>query len=523
MAKKEKKAPVKEKESASSEIGRKFKQNPGVYIGSVVILVLVVVTFVGGDFLSGGRRYAGKSADLTFGYYDNVPISWVPGNILNQYYEMTVYNFRAQGYDPNDRWINYYVWKQAYEGAVVHTAILQMMKRSGYTPSEKAVNRAMVQLPQFQDNGRFSYVLYNRMSDSARLTLWRQKQEELAKKAFGDNFINLLVPESEAKFIANMSSPERTFDFVLFNVDDYPESEYISFARENSKLFNSIHLSKISITSSQREAQRILTSIKDGIITFEDAAREYSKDSYAESRGGDMSIRYCYEFETENSGEIPNPDDRELIYSLGRGELSHIITTDDGWAFFRVENELIQADFEDSSVMDRVRYYIRNLRRGLMEEWAEAQAKEFISESQESGYVDAALWRSLERNSFGPIPLNFGGVDLFTPIESLTVTGLNAQALQGLSQNEIFWERAFKTPMNTPCEPLVQGNNVIVFIPTEEIEAEESSKELIASMYSTQFLQYISDQSLQRYFLSSKKMTDHFDGEDGVYNRYLSR
>jgi hypothetical protein len=519
MAKKEKKAPVKEKESASSEIGKKFKQNPGVYIGSVVILILVVVTFIGGDFLSGGRRYAGKSADLTFGYYDKVPISWVPGNILNQYYSMTAENFRAQGYDPNDRWVNYYVWKQAYEGTVVHTAILQMMKKSGYTPSEKTVNKAMVLLPQFQDNGRFSYVLYNRMSDSARLTLWRQKQEELAKMCFGGDFINLLVPESEASFIANMSSPMRTFDFVLFNVDDYPESEYISFAQENSKLFNSIHLSKISVTSSQREAQRILTSIKDGITTFEDAAREHSKDSYAD-RGGDMGIRYCYEFEPENSSEIPNSDDRELIYSLGRGELSHIITTDDGWAFFRVENELIQADFEDSSVMDRVRYYIRNLRRSLMEDWAEAQAKEFISESQESGYADAALWRSLEKNSFGPLPLNYGGVDLFTSLESLTVDGLNAQDLQGLSQNEVFWERAFKTPMNTPCEPLVQGNNVIVFIPTGEIEVEESSIETIALMYSTQFLQYISDQSLQRYFLSNGKMTNHFDD---IYFNVLSR
>jgi hypothetical protein len=519
MAKKEKKAPVKEKESDSSEIVKKFKQNPGVYIGSVVILVLVIVTFVGGDFLSGGRRYAGKSADLTFGYYDNVPISWVAGNVLAQYYEMTVYNFRAQGYDPNDRWVNYYVWKQAYEGAVVHTAILQMMKKSGYTPSEKAVNKTMIQLPQFQDNGRFSYVLYNRMSDSARINLWRQKQEEIAKKSFGEDFINLLVPESESKFIANMSSPERTFDFVLFNVDDYPESEYISFARENSKLFNSIHLSKISVSSSQKEAQRILSSIKDGTTTFEDAARAQSQDSYAD-KGGDMGIRYCYEFETENDSEIPNPDDREMIYSLDRGELSNIITTNDGWAFFRVEDALVQADFDDSLVMDKVRYFVRNSRRGLMEDWATEQAKEFISESQESGHINASRWRNLERNSFGPLPLNYGGVDLFTSLESLTVTGLNAQDLQGLSQNENFWKTAFSTPVNTPCQPLVQGNNVIVFIPTEETEEEESSIENIASGYKTQFLQYISDQSLQKYFLNNGKMKDHFDD---IYFNVLSR
>jgi hypothetical protein len=515
MAKKEKKAPVTEKDSVSMEIAKKFKQNPGVYIGSVVILVLVVVTFIGGDFLSGGRRYAGKSSDLTFGYYDKVPISWIPGNILSQYYERSFNNFRAQGYDPNDRWINYYVWKRAYEGAVVHTAILQMMKKSGYTVSEKAVDRAVVQLSQFQDNGRFSMALYNRMSDSNRLALWRQTQEEIAKNLFFSDFFTLLIPQSEAKFIANMSSPTRTFDFVSFNVDDYPESKYISYAMENSKLFDSIHLSKITISGSEREANKVFSSIKDGTTTFEDAARAQSKDSYAD-RGGDIGIRFCYEIYSE----ISNQADREMIYSLGRGELSHIITNDDGWTFFRVEEALTQADFEDFSVMETVRNYVRSNERGRMEDWAIEQAKEFISESEESGYIDAARWRNLERNSFGPIPLNYGGIDLFTALESLTVQGLNEQDLQSLSKNENFWKTTFSTPVNTPCQPLVQGSNVFVFVATEEIEVEEYSIESIESMYSTQFLQYISDQSLQKYFMSNEKITDHFDD---IYFNVLSR
>ncbi|GBU28608.1 peptidyl-prolyl cis-trans isomerase [Treponema sp. R8-4-B8] len=506
MAKKEKIASVKEKDSASSEILKKFKQSPGVYIGSVVILVLVVVTFVGGDFLSGGRRYVRKSDDLIFGYYDKVPISWVPGNTLSQYYERTFNNFRAQGYDPNDRWVNYYVWKQAYEGAVTHTAILQMLKKSGYEVSEKAVNKKVLQLPQFQDNGRFSIVLYNKMTDSARLALWRQQQEEIAMNMFFDDFFGLLVPSSEAKFIANMSSPQRSFDFTLFNVDDYPDSEYLSYARDNSKLFNSIQLSKITISSSEREAKKILATIKDGTTTFEDAARAQSKDSYAD-RGGDMGIRYCYEID----GEIPNADDRETVYSLGKGELSDVITVNNGWVFFRAENELTQADFDDSAVMDKVREYVKSRERGRMENWAIDKANEFITESKESGYANAARWRNLSVNSFGPIPINYGGVDLFTALESLTITGLNEQDLEGLTKNENFWKITFSTPLNNPTEPLVQGNKVYVFFPTEEIEAEETSKEDIASNYSTQFLQYIANQSLQKYFISNGKMTSHFD------------
>jgi hypothetical protein len=506
MAKKEKKAPVTEKESASAEIYRKFKQNPGVYIGSVVVLVLVVVTFVGGDFLSGGRRNAGKTIDLTFGYYDKVPISWVPGNTLSQYYERTFNNFRAQGYDPNDRWVNYYVWKQAYDRTLVHTAIQHIMKKSGYTVSEKAVNKVFLQLPQFQDNGRFSTALYNRMTESAREALWTQTQEEIAMNLFFSSYFGLLIPESETKFMANMSSPSRTFDFVSFNVDDYPESEYISYAMENLNLFDSIHLSMITISSSEKEAKKVLASIKDGTNTFEDAARAQSKDSYAD-RGGDMGIKFCYEIDSE----ISKPEDREMIYKLGRGELSDIISTNDSWAFFRVEDALTHADVNDYSVMERVRTYVKSNERGRMEDWAIAKANEFISDSKESGYVNAARWENLLRNSFGPLPLNYGGVDLFTTLESLTVQGLEAQDLQGLSQNENFWKSVFSTPVNSLCEPLVQGSKVFVFIPIEEIKVDESSIEETAERYKTQFLQYAADQSLQKYFLTNGKTTDHFD------------
>jgi hypothetical protein len=515
MAKKEKKAPITGNDSADSEIAKKFKQNPGVYIGSVVVLVLVVITFVGGDFLSGGKRYAGKTNDLTFGYYDNVPISWVPGNILNQYYETTFNNFRAQGYDPNDRWVSYYVWKQAYDRSVIHTAIISMLKKSGYTVSEKAVNKVVLQLPQFQDNGRFSLALYNRMSDSARIALWHKTQEEIAMNVFFSDYFDLLIPESEAKFIANMSSPARSFDFVSFDVDEYPDSEYLSYARGNSNLFDSIQLSKITISSSEREAKKILASIQDGTTTFEDAAKAQSKDSYAD-RGGDMGVKYCYELD----GEIPKQEDREMIYNLGRGELSSVISTNDGWAFFRVENELAKADFDDWSVMDRVRTYVKSYERGRMEDWAVEQANEFIAESQELGYNNAARWKNLGRKSLGHIPLNYGSVELFTTLESFTESGLSADDLKGLSLNETFWKTSFSTPINTPCQPLVQGNNVYVFIPTEEITAEEESVESVVSNYKSQFVQHTSDQSLQKYFQSNGKLTDHFDD---IYFNVLSR
>jgi len=514
MAKKGKNAPTQEKETFSEEISRKFKQNPGVYIGSVVILVLVTVTFVGGDFLSGGG-FGGGGGDLTFGYYDKAPISWVPGNMFSQYYERAVYNFRNQGYDPNDNWVNYYVWKQAYDGALVHTGIMQMAKRSNYSPSERAVDKAVLQLPQFQDNGRFSMALYNRMSEASRLSLWRQTQDELAKISFFNDYFGLLIPENEMNFIASMSSPQRNFEAISFQIDDYPDSEYLAYANENVKLFNSIHMSKISVSTNEKEAKKILASVKEGTMTFEDAARAQSNDSYAD-RGGDMGVRYMYELD----GEIRDSADREFILGLARGEISDVVSTADGWSFFRIENELTQADFNDVAVMDKVRSYVRNYARGLMEDWAIEQANDFIVESESADFINAARWRNKSMTSFGPLPVNHGGVDLFTSLESLTVEGISSQELEALSQNENFWTTAFSTQVNAPSKPLVQGSNVYVFIPTAETQTDESALESIASMYSSYFLNSTAEQSLHFYFLNSDKMDDRFSE---TYFRYFGQ
>jgi len=510
MAQKEKKAPVKGKDSLSAVEARKFKQNPWIYIGSVFILILVTVTFVGGDLVGG--RAAGNSGDLTFGYYDGIPITWLPGNMFAQYRDQAGRYYQSQGADINDFRIYAQTWRIAFEKMVEYTAILQMMKKSHYTVPEKLVDRAVAQRPEFQENGRFSKALYQRMSDSSRLVIWRQTQDKLAEIMFNNDINNILIPSAEPDFIAAMSLVQRRFQMVYFKVDDYPEIEYLSYARENSELFNSIHLSKITI-SNEREAKKILNSIKDGITTFEDAARAQSQDSYAD-RGGDMGRRYSIDLNVE----IPNPSDREAIFGLRMGELSDVIRSGEEWTFFRVEDELTLADFEDEAVIAKVRSYVRDNERGRMEDWALAQAGEFNIDVENSGLDNAARWRYLSIYSFGPIPINYGGIDLFNTLESNTIADFNSEYLNNLSTNDDFWKTAFSTELNKPSQPFVQGDNVLVFIPVEQIEAEETAVKNIASMYSSYWLSYMTEQSLQPYFMKNGKTVDNFWE---IYFRYF--
>jgi len=504
MAKKDKKPHISDEDSVFADIVSKFKANPALYIGSVIILVLVVITFVGGDFLSGGKRYVkGGGGDLTFGYYDGVPVSWVQGNKLAQYYEQLMRRYRDQ--IEMNPYLMSGLWSQAYEAAAVQIAILREVNRSGYEPPEKTVDREVAKLPQFQDEkGNFSVVLYRKMSESDRLSLWRQVKDELAVIQFYNDLFGLLVPEGEKEFIEKMGSGMKSFDMVSFLVDGFPDSEYLTYAKENPDLFKSIRLSRITVGSGERAAKKIRESIKDGTTSFEDAAKAQSQDSFAD-KGGDMGVQYVYDLEKE----ITDVSVRESILSLGKGELSPVVKLGELWVFFRVEDELKPADFDDDAIMDRVRSYMRNYERGRMEDWAIAQAEEFIAAVKTDGFNNAARNNKKERAGIGPLPINYGNVSFFTTLDAFPNSVLPGQELIDLAKNANFWKTAFNTPLNTPSSPLVHGSKVLVFYPTGQTDIDKDRAEEISSMYSGS-LGSITDRSLQPYFMSSPRMKDNF-------------
>jgi hypothetical protein len=495
MASKGKKTPVHAENSSDSEFIRRFKTNPFIFVGTIVILIIVIIAFV---LVPAIVPRSGQTVDLTFGLYDKVPISYVPGNYFAQYYGMLADYQRRSG-DPNyNQYGDFQLWQEAYQAAALRTAILLEMKKSGYSVPPKTVDREVAR--QYQQNGRFSAALYESEDRNSRLTRWRRTEEELTVGQFYSDIGVLLKPSRAAVFISEMASPRRSFDMVSFPVSDYPQTEVAAYGGEHADLFRQTHLSKITISSSEREARQILSSIKDGVTTFEDAARTHSKDAYAE-RGGDMGSKAAHELLID----IPEEAEREMIIALGRGEYSDVIKIDTQWAFFRAEDEVKPADISDPAVLERIRAYIQNFERGRMENWAVAQAEDFIGLVNKDGFDKALDQKGITKYSFGPIPINYGDVNLFDTLSSST----SIPELSGSSTDENFWKIAFSTRINSASRPLVQGGNVLVLFPTSEVEAEESVIDSIQSAYSYWFNSTF-EQSLRPYFLYSDKMEDRF-------------
>jgi len=494
MANKGKKTPAHADKSTDSEFVQRFKQNPLIFGGTIFILVIVVIAFVMVPAFGGGF---GRSENLIFGYYDKIPISYVPGNYFAQYIEMASRYYQNMGDIYNNSFFIHQIWREAFNEAAYRIAMLQEMNKAGFSVPTKVVDKEVAQ--QFIVDGKFSSALYDRYDKNERLTLWKHTQENITVRKYQADIDGLIKPEQAAQLIRKMASPRRSFDLVSFSLSDYPDSEIAAYAEEHADLFRQTHLSRIIVKSSEREARRILDSISGGNSTFEDEAKQRSQDDMYAQRGGDMGIMQAHQLITE----IPDEAQREQVIALKTGELSGVLKIDSSWVIFRAEEDVQAPDISTEETLAQVRSYIREFELSRMEDWALNNAAQFIAAFNEQGLDKALDENGLTKQSFGPIPINYGDIDLFT-----TLSSAEKPELSGLSSNEDFWKRAFGTEINTPAEPLVNGDNILVFIPTSEEEADEEALESIQSYYSNYWIGNTITQSIRPYFANSSKMDD---------------
>jgi hypothetical protein len=498
MAFKGKKQPVQH-EAEQSDIIRRFKANPLIFLGTIIILIIVIIAFV---LVPAIVPEAGRMTELNFGSYNKIPINYVPGNYFAQVQE-SLAQYRQSTTDENNYiQVAWDIWRTAFEEAVIRTAILDEAKLAGYVPSQEQVDRDVAQ--QFQVNGVFDAARYRQLDRTRRMAIWREIRDARIEMRYREDVTNLRIPSKETDFIASMASPQRNFALASFPLSSYPDTEIGAYVTANPDLFRYTHLSRITVTASENEARTVLEAIQNGTTTFEEAAGTHSQDSYADL-GGDMGLKMVYELMTE----IPDAQAREAVIALQSGQLSSVVGVPAGWAFFRAEVTPYPMDIADSANIAKVRAYLLDFERGRIEDWVIAQAEAFAAHVKEEGFdaasEAAASVEGFTTRTFGPVPLNYGGIDLFVALRSY---GL--QELDYADSNENFWRTAFFTPLETVSSPLVLGGNVLLLYPTEEVSAEEASVEDIKSIYSGYWVSYNAEMNLRYFFLQSGKLEDRF-------------
>jgi len=497
----EKKSALKVKKSGSGESSweefvHRFKTHPFLFTGTVIVLIITIIAFVLVPALVTDE--GGAVSQLNFGSYDRVPINYVPGSYFAQVQSQLARNYQSQLDDSNYQTILYQIWRQSFEETVVHLGVLDEMRLAGYTPPKKEVDREVALLPEFQVDGRFSPIRYQQLDAATRMNLWLEVQESMAIRQYYGDIDSLQVSSGESSFLSSLSSPKRSFEMASFPFSSYPDSELILYGEAHPDLFQTVHLSVITLSSSEREAAQVLSSIQNGTIDFEEAARSNSKDSYAD-KGGDMGIKMANELSTE----IPDAAQREAVLALSKGTLSPVVKVPSGWAFFRAEEDPRPADLQDSAGLDKIRAYLLSFERGRIEDWLIAQADAFITQARDEGFDAACTAAGISKRTFGPLPLNYGDIPLFP-----TVSSFGISELASASTSENFWRAAFHTPLASPSSPLVLGDQVVVLLPTEELPSDDTAAGMEA--YYSYWLNSMADQNVRNYFLTNPKLQDKF-------------
>ncbi len=458
-------------------------KNKGYWIGSVIIFVLAVICFVVfgvGTEIINAVTGAGKAS--SFGKYDGKDIELVPGsdfaNAVQNY--SNYFQSRGENLDEN---AYFYIYSYAFNSAVQSMAYKDCVKKSGYAPSEKAVNRNM--LPYFSNNGEFDPSVYAKVSESDKASIRKDILNRLTYQRFeedvfgtssngGEKMFGAKASSKESEFVENIASTKRGFEVAYFDKNSYPDSQVLAYANENKGKFTKFSLSAVSFDD-EAEAKKIRSQILNNEITFEDAVSEFSKKYYSNSEGK-ITNSYAYQI----SSNLENSDDFTKISSLKNDELSDVLKMHNGYAVYKCTGDAVAADFENESVLKDVKSYIKSNESGRIEDYFMGEANNFVKAATDD-FNDAAKQFGAATASVAPFPLNYGELSFADKI-----TADDIPALENAGTNENFLEKAFALKDNEISEPIVNGNYIVVLklSGTEKLEVSNDEKKVVENALS---------------------------------------
>jgi peptidyl-prolyl cis-trans isomerase D len=503
MAAQAPKAPV----SRESKRGVK---NPLIYAGTIVVLVIVIIAFVFIPMGSGSSSLNGGTS-ISFGQYAGKSIAYGQGTYMAQQVQSLDAYMRQQGLNQdNYQLYAYQVYRGAFERTAIRLGVLDAVAKAGARVTEPWLDSQITKLSQFQENGAFSAELWQKAGLTKQLSVRSDIRDGTLYQTYFNDALGLKPSSKELAFVKDMAKDQRTIQYVAYPLSAYPDSEVAAWGKANPAIFRSLSLSRVTITSSENDALKLLKNVKSGATTFEEVAKASSKDAEAQ-KGGAMGAKYFHEIQSELAVKA----DADKLAALKQGELSPVLKTAAGaWAFYRADAVPADADFGKAEVVSQVRDYMARSERGAIEDWLAAKAKE-VSSAGGAGFEAAAKKAGLAVKSAGPFPVNYGDLSVYiseygqsAPIFK-SIDGDASPELAGASTDEKFLTSVFSLPGGSVSEPSVLGDYVVVFKVKDASEAKEEDLAGVDYLYPYYYQGKASPQ-VRDLFMTSKKLKDDF-------------
>ena len=481
--------------------------------GASIILIICFIAFVLPSSLSKATQ---QQEGLVFGKYNGKKISYEYGSdfteLLSQYAQM----FRNQGIEITTN-NQYTLYNYAFNSTVIKYAQQEALEAAGYEVPQATINLTLKNY--FKDSdGKFDMKAYKQADASYIENLTKSVKDSLYTgryyddsygTTFGDKLLfGLKSPEAETEFLKNFGQEKRAFTMVTFDTGNYPEEEQLKYGKANPEKFTKYDVSIITCNDKDI-ANKVMSRISKGQITFEDAIAEYSEKNYSDSEGK-ISNNSQYQIESilNDKSEISK------ITDLAVDEISPIVETLLGFSIFKKNGEDTKPDFTSEDTLKDVQNYISIYETSVIEDYFADIAKAFVKDAKASDIETAAAnYENVTIDNLAAFPLNYGSSPLYDAMDTNTL-----KVLATADKNEDFLRKAFSLKLNEYSDPIIIGGQIVVLQYTGN-ETVENSEEAATSNFSSQIVEFDQNSS-QTVVFQSPKLENNFISVffDNFYN-----
>ena len=475
------------------------RRNPVFGFLTILILVVVAVSFIGAPLLS----RIGARSRLVFGTYNGEEIVYTPRTYFADQYDIAANRIRREdesGHLQSQPWP---AWRYAFDQTVLHLAIMEHVERSGGWVSDERVTDSLLDYGPYLVNGIFSHKKYQATLRNEKTAISRLRREVLQHSRFLEDLFGLQAQSSgEQDFLRSMMNTERSFSFVTYYFSDFPQEKVLEYARDNEEKFSKIKLSRVTIASNETEADKIRDLALSGQSSFGDLARAYSKGYYAD-KGGDMGWQYYYDLEILFDSDEPLAG----IFDLREGDVSAVFASGSSWIFFRCDADAVAPDLSDEELLLTIGNYVLDNEKGIIEAYFMEKAEQFKAAAEAGSFTEAAMKEGVyppgETEYFA---VNYADVFSARPVKARgEVEGL----LQSASTNENFFSEAFSVEVGEMTDPILLNDRIVVLKVMDEREIPEEDWETL-DVSLTYLPLFNLDRDVRTLIVEEDKLVDNF-------------
>ncbi len=488
-----------------TEQEKKNSRHPVLYIFSVILLIVIAVTFVGAPVVDDALR--GSSSSISFGKYGKEDIEFSQNGYFAQQRELLGQQINPDGDSQNWKWDMYRVWRGAFERTVVHVGILSEVQSNKTHISSEQLNKLIIEHGPYQNDGEFDVEAYQNTPSYKREEFRRDFKENLLKEYYlSDYLYGQKTADAEKEYTYGLMKNQRSFHLMFFPLDRISDADLVAYAQQNAKNFKRLGLSKITL-SSESDAKKVLKMVQADPESFADTAKAQSTDVFADN-GGAMGITYSYELKSEFSDA-----DLDKILALAQGAVSDIIKSGNDYIIYRCTAAATDPDLASADTIKAVKNYVNRYERGFVEDKAVSAAETFIKNAQAEGIYGAASKAGISVYNTAPFGVNYGAVNYFSTVR----VEQGDLDLNSAMYSKDFFIQAFSIKGEEYSKPVILNNGVVVLQLVEETVKDDIDEAV--ALYGAQIDGQNAETDIVNYFLTSDKLKDNFHQ---TFNKYFT-